>query len=596
MKYLTSMPVVALLATLGTCVPWSSPVAAAAGGTNLTPPSSQSGWYDAAFGVRGRQLTDVGRINVSPRPAMADEVRFLHRRFDGYYLATGPSLECDNDWTNRGPNQGCREVLSLAQYTLDGRLISSAGRNFNSSFFPSYFDTYGPPDLSGMEYYPAFAARASEEALSGDTQKIDPLVMPAYSFSGTIPYEALPPSFHPIDSALPALQKKLFVLGELTFRGSGCLTYEQPMTGNPIAGQPPCVLDRAPLIVSYDSRLVPDWNLRNTSQRTLRLVPETNSTSIWRGAWDTGCLVTRYTALAMSKERIYIGGYRQDSCISVLTPRYLPFVVALRPNGTVDPTFATSGLWRPAWLTNGSRGGAISDLQLDASGNLIVLAGKWNGSALGTVLVKLSANGFMLAFNGAALLSLGDIPFSIGERGMVLALGPLDSAFVFAPFGGHLGRISSLQTGARTVPYGLGQGGRYDARADLADLSRRVSGGTPPWFSDVIAVCNRSAVLVGTIALAGGSQPFAVILNSSGARAKIIADEIPATDSGTITDNYTDLMISASRGQGFTGFFDASLRRLLIAGSAGRFTRLGNATNEFDFALSARHLACADLE
>lgn len=560
----------------------------------LTPPDIRwypaknfSGWYDPYFGTKGKQVSDIGRIGIGAEPELSDEVRFLHRLTDGTYLTVGRSQECGTDWKQRHVDEGCREVLSLARYDRDGRLVPTAGRPFAIAL-PGYSDTDGPPDRSGMQYYPAFGLRTSDEALNLGSVFENPQQLPRGD--GTVPYAALPQSFHPIDSYL-APSGKVYVLGELLFRGAGCTSYEQTQD------QFPCTVDRAPTVLAFDAQLDADLALRDASLRLLRLRSEPNSVSVWNGLWDASCLVTRYTALAVDAKRIFVGGFRRNACTDPSRPTYQPFVVSLTPAGQLDASFASHGLWQPVWSDGKASGGAISDLQIDPAGDLLVLAGLGSGNAMTTALLKISSAGQAYArYGGSGLLRLPDLPYAEGERHMLLALAPGNRAYVFAALSGRLARLADAAAGLRDSGYGAGGTGVYDAAIDLAS-SPAFQGKPLPYLEDVVPLCQNGVALIGTSPAHDG-QPTAVVLNARGTRASGFHDDYLSAPAGVVFDAYVGRMPHIRRAQGYAGLYDAADAKLLIGGTAGTEQpwQTGVTSPHYDFALSARRLRCTDVD
>lgn len=562
---------------------------------SLTPPDLRwypaknfSGWYDPYFGTKGRQVSDIGRIGIGAEPELSDEVRFLHRLPDGTYLAVGRSQECGTDWTQRHVDEGCREVLSLARYDRDGRLVPAAGRPFATPLRAGYSDTNGPPDLSGMQYYPAFGLRTSDEALNLGSVFENPAQLPRAD--GTVPYTALPQSFHPIDSYL-APSGKVHVLGELLFRGPGCTSYEQTQD------QLPCLVDRVPAVLAFDAQLNPDLALRDASLRVLRLRSEANSVSIWNGLWDASCLVTRYTALAIDAKRIFVAGFRRNACTDPSRPAYQPFIVALTLAGQLDPFFASHGLWQPAWSGGKTTDGAISDLQIDAAGDLLVLAGLGGVNTMTTTLLKISVAGQPYPrFGGSGQLSLPDLRYAEGERHMLLALAPGNRAYVLASLSGQLARLADASAGIRDSGYGASGSGVYDATIDLPS-SPAFLGKPLPYLEDLVPLCQNGVALIGTSPDRNG-QPTAVVLNGRGARAPAFHDDFLSAPVGVVFDDHVGFLPNIRRAQGFAGLYDAADAKLLIGGTAGNDApwQTGVIVPHYDFALSARRLRCADVD
>ena len=580
--------------------PWLGALALLAvstGSSGLTPPPDLrvyptmnfSGWYDPYFGTKGQQVSDIGRISIAAEPELSDEIRFLHRRPDGSVLAVGRSQECGTNWNQDGVfDDGCREVLSLALYDRDGRLVPTAGRPFARGLLTGYTDTSGPPDLSGMQYFPAFGLQTSDELLNLGSVFDNPQQLPPAN--DTAPYRSLPQSFHPSDSTM-APSGKVYVLGELLFRGPGCTRYEQTQD------QLPCLVDRAPTVLAFDARLNPDFALRDASLRVLRLRSEPASVSIWSGQWDAACLVTHYTALAVDATRIYVAGFRRNTCTGSKQPAYQPFVVALTLAGRLDIGFASHGLWEPVWHDGLASGGAISDLQIDAKGDLLVLAGVANGSAMTTALLKISPAGQpYTGFAANGMLRLPELRYAEGERHMLLALAPRNRAYVFASLSGQLIHVADTSAGVRDSDYGPGGVGVYDAGSDLLP-SPAFQGRALPYFDDLAPLCGNGVALVGTSPDRGG-QPTAVVLNGRGVRAPGFHDDFLAAPAGLVFDNYLGRLPNIRRAQGFAALYDASDNKLLVGGSAGQKSpwQSGVVVAHDDFALSARRVRCVDVD
>jgi uncharacterized delta-60 repeat protein len=249
--------------------------------------------------------------------------------------------------------------------------------------------------------------------------------------------------------------------GEVTFPGTGLAPQGavrlQPPPVSPAGGTPKIIVFNQ----TGSSATVMRLNLDGTLDSTFGA----NGVSSYQ-LEPSGTLIGVYDGLVDANRNLLVGGYAGSNI----------FVMRLLPDGAIDTSFGSNGVFMSAGSVSGSAEGQALAIQPD--GKILAVGAQWGrkGSSGSSLMLRLTSSGVLDSTFG----SLGFVSFTSGQTLKAVAIQTIGAtSYIVAGGGNWLGRFtpsgaldSSFGTGGQVV--GPTCGGTGYARSIYVDGSGNI--------------------------------------------------------------------------------------------------------------------------